>query len=71
MNLHKKLKNHYKDTLRPMGGYQVFNQEDGTLLIGVAKDVQARLNRHKAELKFGKHRNKVLQAYEQIMNMPV
>jgi len=62
MNLHKKLKQQYKDTPRAMGVYRVFNQEDGLSLVGAAKDVQARLNRHQAELKFGGHRNKALQS---------
>ncbi|MDQ7735752.1 GIY-YIG nuclease family protein [Halomonas sp. SpR1] len=62
MNLHKKLKQQYKDTPRTMGVYRVYNQEDELSFVGVAKDIQARLNRHQAELKFGKHRNKALQA---------
>lgn len=62
MNQNKKLKQQYKDTPRAMGVYRVFNQEDGLSLVGVGKDAQARLNRHQAELKFGGHRNKTLQA---------
>jgi len=58
----KKLKQQYKDTPRAMGVYRVYNQEDGMFLVGSGKDVQAKLNRHQAELKFGGHRNKSLQA---------
>jgi hypothetical protein len=61
MNRNKELKQRYKETPRPMGVYRVYNQEDGLSLVGAGKDVQARLNRHQAELKLGGHRNKALQ----------
>ncbi|WP_038182365.1 GIY-YIG nuclease family protein [Vibrio rhizosphaerae] len=62
MDRRKKLKKQYKETPRPMGAYRVYNQEDRLSLIGTCKDVQARLNRHKTELKLGSHRNKAIQA---------
>ena len=51
----------YKDTLRPMGIYQIKNKVNGKLLIGSSVNLPAILNRCKAELKMGSHRNIVLQ----------
>ncbi len=44
-----------------MGVYQIKNKANGKLLIGYSIDLIAILNRHRAELKMGSHRNKVLQ----------
>ena len=51
----------YKDTLRPMGVYQIKNKLNGKVLIGSSKNLTAILNRFKAELKLGSCRNKALQ----------
>ena len=62
MDRNRKLKQQYKNTPRAMGVYRVYNQEDRLSLVGSGKDVQGKLNRHLAELKFGVHRNTTLQA---------
>ncbi len=52
----------YKQTQRPMGIYRIAAAGHDILYVGASTDVQARLNRHKAELKFGNHRNREMQA---------
>ena len=56
------LKRAYKESDRPMGVYKITATQTGTVYIGFDTNVPARLNRHKAELKFGSHRNRELQA---------
>ncbi len=51
----------YKETKRPMGVYAIRNSHNDTVFVGLATDLPARFNRHKAELKFGHHRNRALQ----------
>jgi len=55
------VKKEYKQTKRPMGVYGIRYSQDGKVYIGSGTDLQAKINRHKAELKFGSHRNKELQ----------
>lgn len=55
------VRNDYKKTKRPMGVYGIRNSRDDTVFVGFSTDLPARLNRHKAELKFGGHRNPELQ----------
>jgi hypothetical protein len=50
-------KKSYKQAKRPMGVYRIRNTRNGTSYIGYSMDLPARLSRHKAELKFGSHRN--------------
>lgn len=47
----------YRQTKRPMGVYRIRNTRNGKSYVGFSTDLQARMNRHKAELKFGSHRN--------------
>jgi group I intron endonuclease len=51
----------YKDTPRAMGVFQIINKVNGKMLIGSSVNLPAILNRSKAELKIGSHRNAVLQ----------
>ena len=51
----------YKETPHPMGIFQIINKENEKMLIGSSVNLPAILNRHKAELKMGNHRNEVLQ----------
>ena len=44
-----------------MGVYGIRNSRDNKVFIGFSNDLPARLNRHKAELKFGSHQNPELQ----------
>ncbi len=55
------MKKAYKDTARPMGVYRITITQNNKAYIGFAIDVPARINRHKAELRFGSHRNTELQ----------
>ena len=55
------IKRVYKQSKRPMGVYRIRNSQNDKVYIGFATDIEARFNRHKAELKFGNHRNEELQ----------
>jgi hypothetical protein len=57
----KELKRQYKETLRPMGAYRVLNTLNGKALIATSADVNAILNRHRAQLGFGSHPDGELQ----------
>jgi len=57
-----KAKKEYKQAKRPMGVYRIRNTQSGKSYIGFSIDLQAGMNRHKAELKFGSHRNSELLA---------
>ena len=54
------VKKDYKQTKRPMGVYRIRNTQNGKSYVGYSIDLQARINRQKAELKFGSHRNSEL-----------
>ena len=50
------LKRAYKETRRPAGVYRIRNEKTGKIFIGSSVDVNARINRHKAEISFvGSH----------------
>jgi hypothetical protein len=51
----------YKDTTPPMGVFQIINKVNGKMLIGSNVNLPAIINRCKAELRMGSHRNEVLQ----------
>jgi len=55
------VKKAYKQTRQPMGVYAVSNSHDEKVFVGFAADLPARINRHKAELRFKSHRNRELQ----------
>ena len=55
------IKRAYKQSKRPMGVYRIRSSQNDKVFIGFATDLEARFNRHKAELKFGNHRNRELQ----------
>lgn len=55
------MKKAYKESKRPMGVYAIRNNVNGIVHIGSGIDVEARINRHRTELRFGSHRNKDLQ----------
>jgi len=54
-------KNEYKKTKRPMGVYRIRNTRNDKSYIGFGTDLPANINRHKAGLKFGSHRDRELQ----------
>lgn len=55
------LKREYKRSGRSMGVYAITHTAGKKVYLGYGIDVRARLNRHRAELTFGKHRNRELQ----------
>ena len=57
----KELKNWYKQTLRPMGIFQIHNLMNEKILIGSTMNLKGILNRHKFELKNKSHKNTELQ----------
>lgn len=57
----KALKKQYQETQKVMGVCCVRNTANGRLFLECSRDVKARLNRHQAELMFGKHLNARLQ----------
>ena len=51
----------YKQTVQPMGVYQIKNLKNGRIFIGSAKNLQGKINSHKFQLKNGLHLNKEMQ----------
>lgn len=51
----------YKETPRPMGAYRVRNTVSGKTLVGVYRNLDAILNRHRAQLRLGVHPVRQLQ----------
>lgn len=61
MKTKKELKSEYKEMKFQMGVFQIKNTANGKILIDSSTNIPAKWNRHHAQLKFGSHRNKVLQ----------
>lgn len=57
----KELIRAYKETRRPMGVYRIRNTSDGRSLVGQSRDLPSILNRERAQLRLGVHRNTALQ----------
>jgi hypothetical protein len=57
----KELIRQYKETVQPMGIYQIRNAENGKRLIGSARNLNGMLNRHKFQLENNLHGNRDLQ----------
>jgi DNA-binding HxlR family transcriptional regulator len=57
----KELKKKYKQTLPPMGIYQIKNLVNGKILIGHTKNLNAKFNSYKFQLAANLHSNKYLQ----------
>ncbi len=57
----KELVRKYKETVQPMGVYQIKNTINGRLFIGSAKNLTGKMNSHKFQLKNGLHPNKEMQ----------
>jgi len=57
----KELKEAYKQAKSPMGVFQIQNTMNGKVFIDNSLNIISKQNRHRAELKFGNHRNKELQ----------
>lgn len=56
------IKRNYKQTLTPMGIFQIKNLVNGKILIGSSHNLPARRNRFEMELSFGTITDEVLQA---------
>ena len=57
----KELKNTYKETVQPMGIYQIRNTATGKILLGSSLNLPAIINRHRFQLQNGLHMNRQLQ----------
>lgn len=57
----KELINKYKQTIQPMGIYQIKNLKNGKIFLGSAKDLRGKINSNKFQLKHGSHINKEIQ----------
>jgi group I intron endonuclease len=57
----KELIKQYKQTVQPMGIYQITNLENHKIFIGSAKDLRGRINSNRFQLKNGSHINKEMQ----------
>ncbi len=57
----KELKKQYKQTVQPMGIYQIKNLKNGKIFIGSAKNLPGKLNSAKFQLEHGSHPQRDLQ----------
>lgn len=57
----KELKKKYKQTLPPMGIYQIRNLVNGKILVGSSMNLNGKANSFKFQLKMGSHMNSGLQ----------
>lgn len=57
----KAVKKLYKQTLRPMGIFQIKNLTSGKIYIGRSTDLNGKINSEKFQLKYNMHMNKELQ----------
>ena len=51
----------YKQTVQPMGIYQIRNKRNGKVYIGSTKNLSGKINSHKFQLKNGLHSNQEMQ----------
>ncbi len=58
----KLLRRQYQETARKMGVCRILNIVSGKSLVESSRDVDARLNRHLAELRMGTHSSRILQS---------
>ena len=57
----KELIKQYKQTIQPMGVYQIKNRRNGKLYIGSTKNLPGKINSHKFQLKNDLHPNREMQ----------
>jgi len=57
----KEIKKKYKQTIQPMGVYRIKNLENGKIFIGSSKNLHAKANSWKFQLRGGAHVNRDLQ----------
>jgi len=61
MKMKKELKVEYKQKKPVASVFQIKNIQNGMLLIEESINMHSKWNRHRTELRFGSHRNKILQ----------
>ena len=57
----KELIKQYKQTIQPMGIYQIKNKRNGKVYIGSTKNLPGKINSHKFQLKNDLHSNREMQ----------
>lgn len=57
----KELIKDYKQTIQPMGVFQIRNMINGKIFLGSSKDLKGIINRNRFQLKSGLHVNRQLQ----------
>ncbi|MDD5424150.1 MAG: GIY-YIG nuclease family protein [Candidatus Omnitrophica bacterium] len=57
----KEIIDKYKQTVQPLGVYQIKNIKNGKIYIGSAKDLRGRINRYRFQLENGSHSNEGMQ----------
>jgi group I intron endonuclease len=57
----RELKKQYKQTLPPMGIYQIRNLTNGKIFVGSSKNLTGKFNSYKFQLDLGSHINRELQ----------
>jgi group I intron endonuclease len=57
----KELIHKYKQSVQPMGVYQIKNKRNEKLFIGSTKNLPGKINSHRFQLKNGLHTNKEMQ----------
>jgi group I intron endonuclease len=57
----KALRNKFKESIQPMGIYQIRNILNGKIFVGSSINLQGIINRHTFQLQAGLHMNKPLQ----------
>jgi hypothetical protein len=57
----KEIKKQYKETVQPMGVFQIKNNQNSKIFIASSKNIHGKLNRTKFELKNGTYSNKEIQ----------
>lgn len=57
----KELIKQYKQTIQPMGVYQIKNKRNGKVYIGSTKNLPGKINSHKFQLKNDLHPNREMQ----------
>jgi len=57
----KELKKKYKQTIKPMGVYQIVNLVNRKIFIGSSSDLPGKINSQKFQLSLGSHMNQELQ----------
>jgi group I intron endonuclease len=57
----KEIKRKYKDTVQPMGIYQIKNNVNGKIFIGSSPNLKGKFNSFMFQLKMGSHMNRLLQ----------